>query len=157
MLERFAEEFDRDNMNFQEMLDGMPFGEKSKQKLHWSHKPRVKESLKLTVAQKVGSADQGESFQVIAKECLPAFEIPLTLINKLSAKFEEGSASESMTGFLLCSMKRAATGAYAFWEMMLAEDGSLCRFAQDFYPIHRVVPGHTVRSLHHHEGTQVHR
>ena len=60
-------------------------------------------------------------------------------MHKISSKFEEETNGESVTGFLLCSMKKQSTGSYGFWEIMMTEEGGLCSFAQDIYPIHRVV------------------
>ena len=54
MSHRFAEEYERkDKGAFQDKLNGTPFGDKMRQKLNWSFKPKIKESLNLTVAQKV--------------------------------------------------------------------------------------------------------
>lgn len=85
-------------------------------------------------------ADKGDAFQIQAKDCLPALEIPLNLLHKVDGKFEEEDRGESHAGFVLSYFKNCSTGAYSFWELWMAQDSSY-KFKTDLYPIQRVGHG----------------
>ena len=137
MSDRLTDDLIKEPSLYHALLETSPYSEAIKVKLGWSIKCPIRESLNLNVSAKVYWAHQGDAFQLQAKDCLPILEIPLNLLHKVEGKFEEEAKGESHAGFMLSYAKNSSTGAYTFWELWMAEEGS-CKFKTDFYPIQRV-------------------
>lgn len=137
MGDRLTEDYLKEPSLYQALLDNNSYSDALKIKLSWSIKCPIRESLNWNITAKVELHKKDDAFQIQAKDCLPLIEIPLHLLQKVDSKFEEEEKGESHAHFLLSFSKNSSSGAYAFWELCIGEEGSN-KFKTEFYPIQRV-------------------
>lgn len=117
MNDRFAEELAAEG-KMQPSGDVSHFGDIGRIKLSWTSMCRVGESLNLVLTQK------GDSFQLLAKDCLPVLEVLTQTLRRFEARVEKGPRGESQC-CLLQGASRTPEGALLLSEVVAAEEGKL--------------------------------